>query len=348
MFFQFNADSRILRGGDSGGGGGYSPPPAPDPAATAAAQGGQDRATAKTNAVMLNPNVVSPYGSITYDTNSYNVDPNSNSVTRPTQTTTLSPAQQQQLDYRNNIMTTLGGIGQNWADTFQSRNPLTYNTGNIPSNVDLSGVSPAGNMSDYQGQADQASKAYYDKTYNLMNPAFQQQQRQLEDKLVNSGNPLNSEAYNTQMGNFQRGQNESLSNLADQSVTQGYNVQNQLFNNANTTRQNQIQMAMLPYQTQSQLSQDQFAREQAQQNQNINAMSALLTGSQAISTPQLPVGGQYNGTAQTSPNLMGMTQSNYQNQLGAYNNQYNANTSSNNAMTQGLFSLGGALGSMFF
>jgi hypothetical protein len=331
-------------GGGKGGGGDYSPPPAPDPAATAAAQGAQDRATAKTNAVMLNPNIVSPYGNILYDTNSYNVDPSSNSVTRPTQTIQLSADQQKQLDYKNAVMNSLGGVAQNWANTFQSRDPLVYNTSNIPTNINYSGVSPVSNMSDYQDQANQASKAYYDQAYNLMKPDLDLQQKSLDNRLIQSGNPISSEAYQNQMGSFQRNQDTALKSLADQAVTQGYNIQNQLFNNANTTRANQIEAAQLPYQTQSMLSANQFAAQQQQQNQNINAMAALLNGSQAISNPSLPVGAQYNGTAQTSPNIMGMTQSNYQNQLSAYNNAYNANQANSNAATQGLFGIAGALG----
>lgn len=337
----------ILRGKD-GGGGSYSAPAAPDPAATAAAQGQQDRATAQTNAVMLNPNITTPYGTVSYNTNSYTVDPNNNTVNRPTQTTTLAPAQQQQLDIKNQITNTLGNLGENWANTFQSNKPLTYNTSNIPTNIDYSGVSPVSNMSDYQNQANQASQAYYNQAYNLMQPAFQQQQRTLQDQLVNSGNPLNSEAYNTQMGNFQRNQDTSLSSLADQAVNQGYNIQNQLFNNANTTRANQVSAAQLPYETQSMLSANQFGAQQQQQNQNINAMSALLNGTQAIQNPTTPVGTQYNAAAQTSPNLMGMTQQNYAQQSANYNQQYAANTAANNAMTSGLFGLGGALGSLFF
>lgn len=337
---------RIARGKD-GGGGGYSPPAAPDPAATAAAQGQQDRATAKTNAVMLNPNINSPYGTISYDTNSYNFDPSDNSVTRPTQTTTLSPDQQKQLDYRNSIMNSLGSIGQNWANTFQPSNPLVYDTSKIPKNIDYSDVSPVGNMGDYQNQANQASKSYYDAAYGLMQPDLDLQQKALDNRLIQSGNPLGSEAYQNQMGSYTRNRDAALKSLADQSVTQGYNIQNQLFNNDNVTRQNQLAMAQLPYQTQSMLASDQFGRQQQQQNQNINAMASLLNGSQAIQNPTTPVGAQYNATAQTSPNLMGMTQSNYNNQLQSYNTGYQYQNQANNAGMSGLFSLAGTLGALF-
>lgn len=344
----YEDDGKIAQCGKDGGGGSYSPPAAPDPAATAAAQGAQDRATAKTNAIMLNPNINSPYGQISYDTNSYDVDPNSTSVNRPTQTISLSPAQQQQLDIKNNITNSLGGVGQNWANSFTPSNPIIYDDTHIPKTIDYSGVSPVGNMSDYQDQANQASKSYYDSAYSLMQPDLDLQQKTLDNRLIQSGNPLGSEGYQTQMGSFTRNRDAALKSLADQSVTQGHNIQNQLFNNANTTRSNQISAAQMPYLTNVMLANNQFGGQQQQQNQNINALSALLTGSQAIQNPQTPVGAQYNAAAQTSPNLMGMAQSNYGNQLQAYNNQYNANASSGNAFTSGLFSLGGALGAAAF
>jgi hypothetical protein len=339
-FFEF-----APRGGgggkDGGGGGGYSPPPPPDPAATAAAQGGQDRATAQTNAVLLNPTIHSPYGNVTYDTNAYTTDPSTNAQTinRPTQTVTLSPAQQQQLDMKNQIAGYIGNAGVNLAQSMSGNPIIAPSTPAIPKNIDYSGIDPVSSMNDYQNQANQASKAYYDQAFNLMNPALQQQQRQLQDQLVNSGNPLNSEAYNTQMGNFQRNQDQALTNLADQSVTQGYNLQNQLFNNANLTRANQIQAAQLPYQTAETLQSNDINQQMQLQNQNTNTLAALLQGQQAIQLPSSP---GYNQSALQSPNIGQYTQNAYNNQLQAYNSAYNANQANNNAFNSGLFSIGAA------
>jgi hypothetical protein len=346
FIFRFMSDNNIARGGgkDSGGGGGYSPPAAPDPAATAAAQGGQDRATAQTNAVLLNPSINSPYGNISYDTNSYTTDPSSSAQTinRPTQTITLSPSQQTQLNDRNQIGNTLGQLGINFSNQFSESPMVAPTTPALPTSIDYSNVSAVPNMSDYTDQANAASKAYYNQAYNLMQPGLQQQQNQLQDQLVNSGNPLNSAAYNTQMGNFQRNQDTSLSSLADQAVTQGNNLQNTLFNNANTTRQNQIQSDQLPYTTAQTLQSNNLNQQMQIQNQNINALSALLNGQQAI---QLPSSAGYNQSALSSPNIGQYTQNAYQNQLANYNTGFQTQQASNNAMTSGLFSLGAAAAS---
>lgn len=345
-FHSLNVFEMICRGGggggkDGGGGGSYSPPPPPDPAATAAAQGGQDRATAQTNALLLNPSINSPYGTVSYDTNSYTTDPSATAQTinRPSQTVTLSPAQQQQLDMKNRIAGYIGSAGVNLAQSMSGSPIIAPTTPPVPTNINYSNVDSVPNMGDYQNQANQASKSYYDEAYNLMSPALQQQQRQLQDQLVNSGNPLNSEAYNTQMGNFQRNQDQALTNLADQSVTQGYNVQNQLFNNANTTRANQISAAQLPYQTAETLQGNNLNQQMTIQNQNINALAALLNGQQAIQLPSSP---GYNQSALQSPNIGQYTQNAYNNQLQAYNSAYQANQANSNAMTSGLFSIGAA------
>jgi len=344
--FKFRSDSMIARGGGGGkdgggGGGGYSPPPAPDPAATAAAQGGQDRATAQTNAVLMNPNINSPYGSVSYDTNSYVTDPSSSSQTinRPTQTVSLSPAQQQQLDMKNQIGGFLGNAGVTLAKSMSGNPILAPSTPPLPTNISYSDVDPVKSFDAYSGDAQKASKAYYDQAYNLMAPALEQQQRKLQDQLVNSGNPLNSEAYNTQTGNFQRNQDQALTNLADQSIIQGQNIQNVNFNNANVTRGNQIAADQLPYQTANTLQNNNLNQQMAIQNQNANIMASLLNGQQAIQLPSSP---GYNQSALQSPNIGQYTQNAYNNQLQSYNAGFQNQQANNNAMTSGLFSIGSA------
>lgn len=341
MHFKFNSDALIARGKD-GGGGGYSPPAAPDPAATAAAQAKADRSTAQANALLLNPSMNTPYGQVTYDVNSYDPATPDAVINRPTQTTILGPDQQKQLDLRNNIMNSLGGLGQNWADTFESRNPLQYRTDNIPQNINYGNVDPVKGFDQYGGDRETATKAYYDAAYRMMKPDLDQQRDFLDNRLIQSGNPLSSEAYMTQMGNYDRGRDQSLRTLADQAITQGYGIQNQTFNNANLTRQNQIAAAQLPYQTESALSADQFGREQNQQNQNINALAALLNGSQAIQQPNAP-SAQYNQSALRSPDIAGLTMQAYQANLQNYNQAYMQEQQQNNNFMSGLMGIGSAL-----
>lgn len=344
-------------GKDGGGGGGYAPPPAPtppDPYATAAAQGGQDRQTAQTNAIILNPNIKSPYGNIGYDVNSFDVG--GQSIYRPTQTITLSPAQQEELAARNKVSQNLGAAGISLSQRLPQSELLAPGTPARPTNIDYSGVSAIPTMEQYASDRNNASKAAYDQQYNLMAPDLEQSRKGLENRLIQSGNPLGSESYNTELDRYERSKNASLQNLANSSVAQGYNVQNQLFNNANVIRNQEIQDAQLGYNTANKIRGDQLAEDQLLRNQQINELAAILQGREAIT---LPVSGQYNQSALQAPNLAGMVNSNYQGQLGSHNQQMNTynqqqmqqqqnSYNQGNALTSGLFSLGSAFAGGFF
>ena len=325
-------------GKDGGGGGGYSPPPAPDPYATAAAQGAQDRKTAQTNALLLNPNIASPYGNIGYDVNNYSIE--GENIVRPTQTTTLSPAQQAELEARNQVSKYLGETGINLAKNLPQSQLLAPGTPQRPTSIDYSGVDKVPTMADYDVDRQKASQSAYDQQYALMAPDIEQSRKGLENRLIQTGNPLGSEAYNTEFDRYERNKNASLQNLSNSSVAQGYNVQNQLFNNANIARNQQIQDAQLGYNTASQLRGDQIAENQLLRNQQINELAGILQGREAIT---LPVGGQYNQNALTAPDLAGMINQNYQNQLSAYNTQYQADQARNSGGgSSGLFGIASA------
>jgi hypothetical protein len=324
-------------GGGKGGGGGGGMPPPPDPYATASAQGAQDRKTAQTNALLLNPNISSPYGSVGYDVNNYNID--GQDITRPTQTTILSPAQQAELDSRNEISRYLGQSGVSLAQQLPKTQLLAPSTPNRPTSIDYSGIDKVPTMDLYDQQRQIASKAAYDQQYALMAPDMDQARAGMENRLIQTGNPLGSEAYNTEMDRYERNRNASLQNLTNSSVAQGYNVQNQLFNNANIARNQQIQDAQLGYNTANQIRGDQIAENQLLRNQQINELAAMLQGREAIT---LPVGGQYNQNALQAPNIAGMINSNYQQQLSAYNQQQQRDQARGDSFTSGLFSLGAA------
>lgn len=324
-------------GGKGGGGGGYSPPPPPDPYATAAAQGAQDRKTAQTNALLLNPNIASPYGNIGYDVNSYSID--GDNIIRPTQTTTLSPAQQAELEARNQVSGLLSKSGISLAQELPQSQLLPPNAPARPTSIDYSGVDAVPTMAQYDADRQKVQQSVYDQQYALMAPELEQSRKGLENRLIQSGNPLGSESYNTELDRYERNKNASLQNLANTSVAQGYNTQNQLFNNANIARNQQIANAQLGYNTASQLRGDQIAENQLLRNQQINELSALLQGREAIT---LPVGGQYNQNALRAPDLAGMIQQNYQSQLSAYNTQYQAEQANRNAGSSGLFGIASA------
>lgn len=334
---------RIARGKDGGGGGGYSPPAPPDPAATAAAQGAQDRKTAMTNAVLLNPNINSPYGNISYDTNSYNVTDDVKNVSRPTQTTVLSPAQQRQFDARNQISDYLNTAGISLAQGMPQSQLMAPSTPMRPTSIDYSGVDATPTLDQFEGDRSRVEDAVYNRQMRLMRPDLDQQQRSLEDRLAQTGNPLGSEAYNTEMSRFQRNRDESLQNLSDRAVLAGADEQNRLFNTANQLKTQQTADALRPYETANKLRSDQISEGQLLRNQQINELAAMLQGREAIT---LPVGAQYNQAALRAPDIAGMTNQAYQANLANYNAQYQANQSAQNASNQGMFSIGSGLANL--
>jgi hypothetical protein len=336
----YEHDGKIAQCGKDGGGSDYSPPQAPDPAATAAAQGAQDRKTAMTNAVLLNPNINSPYGSISYDTNSYNVGEDVTNVTRPTQTTVLNPAQQRQLDSRNQISDYLNTAGINLASRMPQTELIAPNTPIRPTSIDYSGVDQTPTLDQFEGDRSRVEKSVYDRQMRLMQPDLDQQKKSLEERLIQTGNPLGSESYGKEMDRYNRNYNESLQSLSDRAVLAGADEQNRLFNTANQLKTQQISDAMRPYQTADQLRKDQISENQLLRNQQINELSAILQGREAIT---LPVGGQYNQTALRAPDIAGMTQQAYQSNLANYNQAFQANQQAQNAQSQGMFGIGSSL-----
>jgi hypothetical protein len=143
-------------------------------------------------------------------------------------------------------------------------------------------------------------------------PDWDQQRTALETRLANQGIGIGSQAYNDEMQRYQRGYNDFLlgADLNAGNAAAGE------YGRMQTARQNQINEAYLP------------------RNQELNTLSALLSGSQVsspqfVSTPQTQVAGVDTSAA------LGMNQQNalMQQQMAA---------SQNNAMMGGLSDIGGA------
>jgi len=150
------------------------------------------------------------------------------------------------------------------------------------------------------------SQSYQDAYMQRLQPQIQQGREALATQLANSGIPVGSEAYKRAM--MTQGQKEN--DLLAAVTTQGFGV--------------------------GQQARQQGLQEQAYlRNEPLNTLSAVRTGAQ-VQGPSFVNSAQQATTA--GPDLLGATQMSYNAQLGAAN----AQNAANNAMTQGLFSLGGA------
>ena len=150
------------------------------------------------------------------------------------------------------------------------------------------------------------SQTYQDAYMQRLAPQIQQGRERLEQQLANQGIQLGSEAYDRAMRNQAQRENDLLLGA----TTQGFGVGQQA--------------------RQSALQEQAYLR-----NEPLNTLSAVRTGAQ-VQGPTFVNPAMQANTA--GADILGATQMGYNAQMGAAN----AQNAANNAMTQGLFSLGGA------
>ena len=150
------------------------------------------------------------------------------------------------------------------------------------------------------------SQSYQDAYMQRLQPQIAQGREALDVKLANSGIPVGSEAYNRAM----MAQSQRENDLLLGATTQGFGVGQQA--------------------RQSALQEQAYLR-----NEPLNTLSAVRTGAQ-VQGPTFVNPAMQANTA--GADILGATQMDFNARMGAAN----AQNASNNAMTQGLFSLGGA------
>lgn len=150
------------------------------------------------------------------------------------------------------------------------------------------------------------SQTYQEAYMQRLAPQIQQGREKLEQQLANQGIQLGSEAYDRAMRNQAQRENDLLLGA----TTQGFGVGQQA--------------------RQSALQEQAYLR-----NEPLNTLSAVRTGAQ-VQGPTFVNPAMQANTA--GADILGATQMGYNAQLAASN----AQNAANNAMTQGLFSLGGA------
>jgi hypothetical protein len=261
-----------------------SAPPPPDYTAAAkeTASGNLDAARAATAANRVNQ--VTPYGRLDYSITGE--DPYGNPTWTATQS--LSPVQQQLLDYQNQSSLGLGQLAGKGLGYVENMLDTPFDTSKLPT----TGFNP--------------SQSYQDAYMQRLAPQIQQGREALSVDLANRGIPIGSEAYKRAMQSQSQRENDLLLGA----TTQGFGV--------------------------GQQARQQGLQEQAYlRNEPLNTLNAVRTGSQ-VQGPTFVNSANQANTA--GADILGATQMGYNAQMGAAN----AQNAANNAMTQGLFSLGGA------
>jgi len=185
-------------GGSLGLGPAPSAPAAPDyrGAAVETAAGNLEAARQATAANRVNQ--VTPYGNLSYAITG--ADPYGNPTWTATQT--LSPAQQQLLDYQNQTSLGLGRLAGQGLGYVENMLNTPFDVSRLPS----TGFNP--------------SQSYQEAYMQRLAPQLQQGREQLQQQLANKGIDIGSEAYDRAM--MQQAQREN--DLLAAATTQGFGV----------------------------------------------------------------------------------------------------------------------------
>lgn len=286
-------------------------PAAPDyvGAAQATAAGNKEAAIASQIGNMVNQ--ITPQGTVTYTKIG-----EEQGVPRWQQTVNLSPEQQAAYNRDVAMNASLQNIGQQGLGYVQEalNKPLSF-TG-------MQALQSPGQIQ----QA--ATDAAYQNAMRYVEPRMQRQQASLENQLANQGITRGSEAWNAAMQDAQAQRENVYGQAQNQAYLQGLQGAGQMYQQGLGTRQQQISEA------------------QTLQQNPLNMLNAVRTGSQMQTSQQPQVGasspgqmGQFAG-----PDLLGA-----QTALGQYNQGvYNAQQAANAGMLGGLGNLAMAGTKLYF
>lgn len=176
-------------------GGSPKAPPPPDPVATAAAQGGVNRDTAISQALLNMTNQVGPDGSLTYSQTGEHtlVDSltgNTYKIPQFTATTSLSPSGQRVQDLNDQTQENIATIGRDQSGRIGEL---------LGKPVDLSNEATEARLMDLGSKR--------------LDPRFAREEEALRTRLVNQGIRPGTAAFDAEMGNFSQGRNDAYNQL---------------------------------------------------------------------------------------------------------------------------------------
>lgn len=295
-----------------------SSPPAPDYTGMANQQAALSAQNTAAQTSQNRPDVYTPYGSQTWSQ-----DPND--PNRWTQTTKLSPQQQQALDAQMGVQSSRQQGAQSLADqavqNFQT--PADYS--GLPKGADS--VQYGGMQNTAGGWRDKAQQAVWD----LQQPGLDRSRAATETALANQGITRGSEAWNAEMQNV--ADNEARARLLG--VQAGQNEASMLFNQDLASTQQGLQGQINAGTFNNQNRQQSLAEMQQQRSQPLNELNALQYGQQ-VNMPTMPT--YTNAQRSDAPNLLTAANMGYQANLDASN----ASNAGNSNFMSGLFGLGSA------
>ena len=294
--------------------------PSVDYSGPAVQQGNANNQTAFFNTTLSNPNVNNPLGSRNV---SYNYDPVSGTY-QPTVNDTLNPTGQKTLEAQQGTDLSLANYANAQTGSLPNQ-PFRNTAPDVQTSLDTSGIAKMPINAGMTGQQAIMSR---------LQPQLDTQRQQLQTQMANQGIAPGTEAWNNAM----REQNQRENDLMTSAVTQGLNLDM-------SANQQGFSQALNSGNFANTASGDALNRAMGLYNLPLNYLNASRQGSQV----QLPQFQGFSG-ANSAPapymnaaQLQGaqsMAQAQYQNEQKIADQ--NAKTAQNNALINGLFSLGDA------
>ncbi|CAB4141068.1 hypothetical protein UFOVP413_29 [uncultured Caudovirales phage] len=170
------------------------------------------------------------------------------------------------------------------------------------SGIDFANVSQLPRMEDFESSAKNVEDAQFQRAMRLLEPKFGEQTRKTDLELANRGLPMGSQAYNDEKNRLDQAQNDARTSASLDAVQAGRLEQQRMFQNALTSRGQQIQ---------DQLTQMQAASQA--RGQQLDELGSLL----GIPFTRPPTNPQY------QPNVAQAFGDQYQGQLAAWQGKMN-------------------------
>ena len=234
----------------------------------------------------------------------------------PNVTQTLTPEQTRILNEQNAAklkLSQLASTGATNASTALSK-PFSFGGPDVQTSLDTSNIAK---------MPINAGTTAQDAIMARLNPTLAKNRVSTETQLINQGLRPGTEAYDNAIQLLGQQENDQRTQAVLQGLGLDINANNQGFNQS-------VQSGQFANTAQGQA----LAQALTKRNQPLNEITALLSGSQ-INNPQFT---PYTGANVAPAPIANSVNSNYQNQLSAYN----TDVGSQNNMTSGLFSLGSA------
>jgi hypothetical protein len=243
------------------------------PEGIANTQGGLDQQYISDQMAANRPNEINAFGASQY------VQGPDGTITRLSSVGNVNPLtslgwQGEQYQNQSYIDRALQAIaGEGGANNQGQSGLLPQLRGMFSSGLDFQNFSPVPTADQFSGDRQRVEDSLYKRFADVNEPLFNRQREQFDQTMANRGIPVNSQLYNQQLEQLNRSQNDARQSARTQAVSMGGQEDQRLYENAGTSRNQQINEAL------------------TQRNQPLTDLRGLLS---AVNPLQLP---QFNQTA---------------------------------------------------